>query len=665
MSAEQRMVNDESGMSGYRQNMAGSENGRDSGYAHSPFTTHYSVFCTRRRQAAFSLVEILIALFVFLIGILGVLAMFPPAMTSAARSMGQVRANILSESALAQLNVDCRVAYYAGFVNGATTTAAVLGAKGTPAWLDDQWNGYFVTLTSGSGRNQSRLIVDTNTPDTITVCPDWNPTPADGDSFIIARMGLPAYLNDTVADTSTVSTIYAENAQWNSNDYDGYYVTVFGTDTDACRRIQTTTAPNILAVTPNFDAGTSFSDSDSLVISRVPCVTLPSGSVTGVPGGNTLPTDASGMDDEWNDFYVRILSHDAAGQCRRINDSTGGGTLTVDPSWTVTPTDTDSYVIIAPPRYGHIRDIGTNSAQEGTNNRINAGIASGEDVVPLCWTAGWYESPVSSGTCPLDSTISTLEVTPADAALAQVGQLIVITSDPESSPAAGQVRLITDITATALQVYPPWYKDPDDVLADYVPKSGDTYEIRKRPGYFLVITTGRAAGRIFPITGYSSDTVNGDTITCAGVNFEDIGVTSAARYNSDIGDYDYKLRNATGFMIVGNDSVLSTVIRHKGRGALPPPPSGAGWKEDYGYLQNSFGVPSGGEPQTGIDYYYQGDSDSETSAYSSVCVFGDSGSLAGGPVQVHTFVFWNFNRTKDLFDNRKPVGFLAGHVGRP
>lgn len=161
-----------------------------------------------------SLIEILIALFVFLIGVLGVLSLFPVAMSTAGKSIGETRATVLARSALDQLKFDCTMPYFSGTADpnaNPTKNVEVLSTVAPPAapaapngW--GTWQDYYVTITSGPAKGQSRRI-RTVVGRTITVDRSWtsvgvaSPTEtwtAPGDliargtqSFVITRMGLP------------------------------------------------------------------------------------------------------------------------------------------------------------------------------------------------------------------------------------------------------------------------------------------------------------------------------------------------------------------------------------------------------------------------------------------------------------------------------------------
>jgi len=558
---------------------------------HSPLTIPDSLFITRARaRGGFSLVEILIAMFIFMFGILGVLSMFPVAMSSAGRSIGRVRANIVAQSVLAQLQVDCRVAIETGTAVSVGVDADLADPDGhyletNLADVDNKWNGYFITITSGARKGTTRLIWDTTAANNrLYVSPRWNPDPtAETPDFVITRMGLPSLPRGTLSEDA-------------------------------------------------------------------------------VDGGDVIRTNVTWNDNQWNGYYIEILDGPAAGEIRQINPTGGtvelNGELQLLPppavppalnAWEAprVPLSGNTFAITRDPlggtRVGYIREF---TGQDS----FYAGTADAPGVDPLSWSAPWRvapgssdpeDTPIDAGNCGAGTDADHLEV--ADATDVLSGHIAVITG-PADSAALGQVRLVTGKTGNVLDIFPSW-----------LGTATDQYEVRRSLGHFLVITTGRSAGKILPITGYDPDPVGtGDKITCNGARFRELGVTAAESGGQ------YRLQNATGFMIVGSDTFLGSIIAQKGL-----PATKTDFPGDYGYALNTFGRPKAGEPQCGADIYFEGTTDRETSEYSSVCIFSEGDALTEGPVRADVFVFRNFNNAADLWENRKPVGHVTGYIGRP
>lgn len=478
----------------------------------------------RRSESGLSLVEILIALFIFLVGILGVLSIFPVAMSSAGKAIGEVRGNILAQSALAQVTADCRTAYEEGAVTAAGAASQLIRA--TPA---DTRVGYFATLTSGSGKGQCRLITD-DAGGTLTVTPDWSPVPPTwtspvvGDRYVITRLGLPSPRSTESASRS------------------GYVREL--------RAVGTGAANTICAGLADF----------------------------------TNPSDPGVVPMQWN-----ISWHNNAVPAEQLfNDPPDAGA---------------TYAIIG---------------------------STAPDEVQV---AG---NPFTG---------------------AERGSLVLLLG-PDTWEPCGQVRLISAVPAgNTLKVFPNWASQPS------APVAGAKLVIRARVGYYLLITSGKAAGRILRITGYTSDAAIGDQITCAGADFDDMGVTAARR---EAAGADYKLKNATSFVILGSDSFLTTVHPYWAADPAATPSDRL-----LPYRLNAFGLRTIAEPQTATDIHFRDNTEQASSDYSAVCIFSDNGPVLAGAaatrpaVRVDVLVFLNFDTAKELQANRRAVAHMSGYIRRP
>ena len=656
----------------------------------------------RNPQSALTLIEILIALFIFLIGILGVLSMFPVAMNTASQTMGQTRGTILARSVLAQITADCKAAYEEGtakenFTSGAKARELVPVRE--LGHTDDRV-GYFVTLTSGPGKGQTRRIVEDDLT-TLTVAPAWDKVehkdsdgnwidwkgPGDTDStndkYIITRLGLPGLPRGTVADGASTDdklelSMDVEDDQWN-----GFYIQIVsGEEAEGEIRLITDTAEtdSKLTLSQDWVSGGEPKEGDRFAITRTcpktRCIGTISSVITTSPDALTANGSPAWADDQWNGCYVEIRSGVAEGEVRLITDTSAGNRLDISPDWDTgpptpptppsPPASGDSFAVInAATRFGVVRAFtGSDSFRAGT-------AGNKEDVAPLVWPENnfWQDnantlfesSPSGDGSDGGDDDkISDSGATWTDNEF--VGKLVMITEDTNSHDfkITNRARLIRKNTATELTVYPDWTPLPS-AWAHGSDWSNVKYKIAGSVGYFLVITSGRAAGRVFPITDHTRDAANGDEITCSGVNFREIGVREAMRANQ------YKLRNATGFMIIGGKGCLSSLM-------IRPVPHGSDATKstgEYEYLFNTFGLPRTSEPQAGDDFVLDEISDSGkyridmNSEYSVIAVFSDTGALPDEPVRVDVFVFRNFDSAKSLAENRKPVAHVTGYVGRP
>ncbi len=506
-----------------------------------------------------TLVEILIALFVFMLGVLGVLSVYPVAIYTAGQSMGQMRANILARSAFAQINTDCQAVIEQGVAQGGSPATLVREAGQT-----DLRDDYFVTLVSGPGKWQSRLITG-SAGTTLDVCPDWDAVgaawtgPAAGDRYVITQLGLPAPRRGIVDATGTTgSQLTAKGANlWEANEWDGYTVVILDD--------------------PNY-----------------------------------TPPDTT------------------VGQQRVIVNTQAGNVLQLDSAWATAPSDDATFAIVnMNPRNGIVRDL--------TGSQVQAGVRNGTSIDPLNWTepdslgAGegfWHRDAVVGSSAATGMGVNTLiDNTATWTADEHRGRLVVITQDANDPPEhLGQVRLITGNTPTDLTVYPEW----DSVSAD---ATNLEYAIREDLGHFLVITSGRAAGRVLRITAHDDDT-DGDLLTVNFEEWEDVGVKPGN----------------TGFMVIGGHGWITSLFP----------------RQDGAYNFNAFGRPKGGAGrQVANDIYFDGTDETLGSDYNVVAVFSDSEALPDGPVRLDVFVYRNFNNSESLGENRKPVGYMTGYIGRP
>jgi len=547
----------------------------------SAFCVPRSAFFTssRRSQSGLTLMEILIALFIFMLGVLGAMSMFPVAMHTAGVAMGETRGAILARSALDQITADCRAPYYRGTVAGVTDDS--LTAVGTPNWDNDRWQDYFVTIVGdGAGGQaasqwQSHRILS-NTANTLTVWPDWNPRPNVGDEFVITRLGLPS-LPRSVVDVDCSA----------------------GDDTCSVRGV-------------------------------------------------------TWLDNEWNGYTLLVLDGPAQGQRRLIRDTRNGNILDLVSGWVApaVPRAGDRIAIVrAQPHDGFIREI---PDAMGSKVRVGRADDNYDNVTALNWTSDNYSLlPPFKGSFACDGgTANTLEC--ASAAANWRGMLVRLAS----GDGQGQVRLVTDVSGTTVRVYPEWV---------VTPSSGNEFDVLSQTEYFLVITTGRSAGRAFRIDGHSAHAA-GDELDCGTFAWLENGVREAHRRVG--GTDEWKVRNASAFLIAGSRSWLGTVFLKPRPGANP-----GEVKNEYEYCFDTFGWPkadrviTGGEPQTGPDFSIRKASGTyrmlEDSTFSIICIFGDSGALPDGAVRVDILVYRDFDSARPLNQNRQPVAFLTGYVGRP
>lgn len=427
---------------------------------------------------------------------------------------------------------------------------------------------------------------------------------------------------------------------------------------------------------------------------RIP---LESGSPQSTTTAETLVRPAGSTVDRTG-YFVTIVDGIAKGQSRLIW-RTNNETLEVCPDWSPVPVDTDAYIITrlglppfrsdekVPATPSQTRDARSGFVREITaGNKFRAGFANSNNVDPQTWTTPmWYTAPLETGTVasPTGWKARGLDATGKSwTANDYRGKLVIITG-PDDVKQLGQVRLITKNDASRLEVYPQWADIPI-----YDATNPTTFEIRENLGYYVLFTSGRAAGRVVPIVGHVVDTTGppitlGDEIILPDdVDLNAFGVTQAKREDFD-GSISYRLSRATSFMIIGSASYLGSAHPNMHPNALSAEPvldytlNAFGPTRMYdapppGPRPRSLGKPS--EPQTGLDIYHAGAASTEyiTSDYSAVCIFSDNGSGTATypanlrwPVRVDVLVFMNFDRSRSLVDNQRAVGYMTGYIERP
>ena len=145
----------------------------------------------RAREAGFSLIEILIAMFIFSIGVLQIMAIFPIAIYSGTKAINQVEGHLLGQTALAVFQYELITPLAGGVVDTGSTSANIVVA-GSPSWYLNQWQGYFVTalLQGTAGRETAPIGADADA-DPTTLSTSLSVAPAVGSNFTITRRAWP------------------------------------------------------------------------------------------------------------------------------------------------------------------------------------------------------------------------------------------------------------------------------------------------------------------------------------------------------------------------------------------------------------------------------------------------------------------------------------------
>lgn len=385
-----------------------------------------------------------------------------------------------------------------------------------------------------------------------------------------------------------------------------------------------------------------------------------SGQANGLKRKISASTDMTG-------HFISLTSGPGRGQSRIIwqDDLT---TMTVVPDWTQVidgaktwtgpgdpefAADTDSYIItrLGLPWDGAVTDSRLRSryVRRIDGNSIYAGVENLTTTPPRVdaynWPSIWTlpAPPVGYGASGGSaSSVACSSASWSDHDPALRGNLVTITVDGTvNGPAVGQVRWITDNIGSTLYVWPDWDGEPDNWNLASV-------EVRSAPGYFLVVTSGRASGRIFPITGFATD-ADGDKITCAGAKFSSIGVKAALDKDGA------PLSNADSFLVIGSSTAgggLTTMLT-----AFPV-------VDTRNYVFNSFGRRNTIERQVGQDIFKRDAAEKEASDFDFVAVL-SAPDVQGGPVRADVFVFRNYDSARTPDKNQRAVGYMTGYIGRP
>ena len=625
------------------------------------------VCCPRRRAAAgLTLVELLIAMFIFLVGILGLMSMFPVAMNTASMAMGQVRGNILAHSALAQLSADCSVPYETGQATGGSDTTLVRPAASPRI-------GYYVTLTGGPGAGQSRLITSDDGTN-IGVAPNnWTVVPAEDDQYIITRMGLPdpplpgnyrefglnrdlivrqmqapniiyagvpvAYsatanvnpllgINGTATDASNASdgrTGILEHLGQFGADYTNHYVRLTGDPGAGQVRLVLSNDPNELTVSPAWDASDMPDVGTAYEVGWIADDTWVSeeASGTATDGGNPNPplvpdpyledTTASWANDEHEGRYVEITSDPGRGQIRGITRNTDN-VLYVSPEWDTVP-NTSGYRIIS--SHGYVV--------------ITSGKAAGR-ILPIIWD----EKDSTNGhkiTC-FEADWDEYGVTAAKRGTILDPPITYKLQDGTSFTVIGNSTPgLLNTLPEAGEPPPPTNPRPSPLPINYSPFPLTVNRLN------VLGAENRTARDLFG-KGKWIEAADGTGTAENGTTTSLTDTDKSWQANVFTGDY-VELISGTGNgqirAITGNSSDQLYVL--------------PAWHT----------VPDDGTTA----YRIRINRANEGSVYGYVAIFSDEGILAGHPVRVDVLVFRNLDPSEALGRNRKPVGFLTGHIRRP
>jgi len=257
-----------------------------------------------------------------------------------------------------------------------STTLQDTTKAGTKAWTVNQWATLVVTITAGTGAGQTRTVLS-NTANTLTISPDWTTTPDGTSKYIITQpsnvladnakawtagqwVGRPVRINagtgagqtrtvssnttntltvspawDPIPDrtseyviTQTTATLQDLTKTWIADQWAGRPVTIkAGAGAGQTSTVSSNTA-NTLTVSP---AWVTTPDATSEYV-----ITQTSNTLQDI--SKTWTTD------QWKGHKVSIQAGTGAGQTKTVSSNTAN-TLTVSSAWSTKPDGSSQYVI--------------------------------------------------------------------------------------------------------------------------------------------------------------------------------------------------------------------------------------------------------------------------------------------------------------------------------
>ncbi len=434
-------------------------------------------------------------------------------------------------------------------------------------WTTNQFVGYTVTITSGTGIGQTRLITANNVK-SLTVSPAWTTTPSTTSGYAI-------YPNNTLNDTtpSWSGTITGARVRIRSGTGAGQESTVTAnTATQLTVSPAWTTPPNATSVyeviaaselNKLYDTTKTWAVNQFTTFTYVVRITGGRGSgqsatvtansanvLTVSPAWPILPDTTStyeiaealfndklyDLTPSWTGSVggarVRILSGTGAGQERNITAS-AATRLTVSLAWTTLPDATSVYEVIAAADLNKLYDTTrswTLNQFMGFTVTITGGRGAGQfaavssnTATVLTVAAAWATLPDATSTYDIrEAAFNTrlYDTTTPGWTGTVTGSTVFITS----GTGAGQNRVISSNTPTVLNVTPAWVTQPDATSNYEVVAAADVvrlYDTTKSwvvnqfmTGYVVNILSGAGVGQIRAI---SSNTANVLTVSaCVG-----------------------------------------------------------------------------------------------------------------------------------------------------
>jgi len=205
-------------------------------------------------EGGFTLLEILIALFVMSVGIVGVLALFPVGIEASREAMDNMMVSIIGESAIDQMQIYMNVSqifdsrpgvykrYYTAVSTGDTSSVSFIQEGGRPPYVTENganFAGFYLRVLSGTGAGRVALITGASGT-TFNVM--WTgrglsaPALDSTSKFVVTRYGFPttpkpvrvARVTSVGGNSVTVESVYRPGRSpegWSGGVWGrGYYV---------------------------------------------------------------------------------------------------------------------------------------------------------------------------------------------------------------------------------------------------------------------------------------------------------------------------------------------------------------------------------------------------------------------------------------------------------
>lgn len=284
-------------------------------------------FAPAAGRAGLTLIEILIALFVFMVGTVSLFSLVPVGMDQAARALEKRRGNVIAQMVFASLVADVEPPppLSSGSVDAIGDTPPTVTIWPDPGWTPNEWANRFAVITSRETDGQSRRI-QSNDGDTLTVTEDWDFPPWLGSRLRVMR-NYEGWVEAAGANTVTVT-----GEPWTNNQWEGWAVLLLNGDGAGQARLITGNNNQTLTLERNWTDQPEIGDHF-----RITRMALDASFAEASRGGAITDRTATTLsvnppvsiaDPGAGDYFIVITSGRAAGRvCRLAAIQDGGATL--------------------------------------------------------------------------------------------------------------------------------------------------------------------------------------------------------------------------------------------------------------------------------------------------------------------------------------------------